>query len=976
MIRLSATGREAASGEAAVFPQHLLALLGRRRNREVIALDLVAAVRGEQLELLLRFHAFGYDLEFEAVREADDRERDHRVLRIGCDVANEGVVDLERVDRKTLQVREARIARAEIVHRDLHPRVLQPAQRARSALRIAHQQRLGELELDERRIDARFAQDVPYDGLEILLLELARGEVHRHGQYREPAPLPFLNLRAHVAQHRFAHRHDQARVLQNRNEFPREDQTLLGMPPAQQRLETADEAGLERHLGLVVEEELLLIDRPAQRRLHPHARERPLVHLAGEVLVGIAALFLGAIHGGVGVHDQGLGVVAVGREQGDADARADIGVVRIELERPAEGVQDFLRNDTRVPRLREVRHDRAELVAAEPAHRIAAAHALRKTVGRFLEQLVPGAVPLGVVHELEAVEVDEEHRHGLPAAPRVRHGFQQAVVKEVPVGEPGERVELREAHEALLRTPALDRDRQYVRHALQETCVVQSELALGARVRAEYSERSGRSEYGDLDAAAHAQAHEGRIRESLVLRQIFGDERLAARQHEFEAAARADGHRAARHHLAWPARGRLDQELFGALIELEHVAVIGLERHRDELHGTGEHVLDVGARERLLAELRDEALPQRLVVDSLLGLFARADVGHRADHAHRPSCAVQDHLAAVEHVDETAVGPPEPVLVAPVLPARADHAMYAGDDPPLIVGMNALVPGFDRVIRGFARMAEYLGEVLVPPDFVGEQVPVPDHVVGGPHRHVETLVALAQGLFACDALADIARGDDDDPAVPGAHHAPPRFERQLRAVLAAVFAPHALRRTGRDHLVVSGLQVLAGDRQDIFRGHREKRLARVPELPANGFVHVDKAHRLAVDEKDHVVRHVHGSAKAQQRFLASLALGDVPAYPAVAAETHFGIEDRLAAYAGDLQLARAVEAVPLQVAERLVRLQQRAVRRPGGLGHVERGQFPAGLSDDRVRYGSEAPVEIVGNHGEAEVLVLLPIPVR
>src|SRR6266705_761295 len=276
MIRFSAPGREFVSDEAAVFPQHLLALLGCRRNREVIALDLVAAVRGEQLELLLRFHALGHDLEFEAVREADDRERDHRVLRVGGDVANEGVVDLERVDRETLQVREARVARAEIVHRDLHARVFQSPQRARSALRIAHQQRLGELELDERRIDARFPQDVPHDGLEILLLELARGEVHRHGQYREPAPLPYLNLRAHFAQHPFAHRHDQARVLQNRNEFPWQDQTLLGMPPAQQRLETAYEAALERDLGLVVEEELLLIDGLAQRRLHPHARERAL----------------------------------------------------------------------------------------------------------------------------------------------------------------------------------------------------------------------------------------------------------------------------------------------------------------------------------------------------------------------------------------------------------------------------------------------------------------------------------------------------------------------------------------------------------------------------------------------------------------------------------------------------------------------------------------------------------------------------
>src|SRR5438552_4393497 len=265
MIRFSAPGREFVSDEAAVFPQHLLALLGCRRNREVIALDLVAAVRGEQLELLLRFHALGHDLEFEAVREADDRERDHRVLRVGGDVANEGVVDLERVDRETLQVREARIARAEIVHRDLHARVLQAAQRARGPLGIAHQQRLGELELHERRIDARLAQDMPHDGLEILLLELARREVHRHGQYREPASLPCLDLRAYLAQHPFAHRHDQARVLENRNEFPRQDQAPLGMPPAQLRLETAYEATLGSHPGLVVEEELLVIDRPAKR---------------------------------------------------------------------------------------------------------------------------------------------------------------------------------------------------------------------------------------------------------------------------------------------------------------------------------------------------------------------------------------------------------------------------------------------------------------------------------------------------------------------------------------------------------------------------------------------------------------------------------------------------------------------------------------------------------------------------------------
>src|SRR6267143_4694949 len=97
-------------------------------------------------------------------------------------------------------------------------------------------------------------------------------------------------------------------------------------------------------------------------------------------------------------------------------------------------VQDFLCNDARVPRFRKLRYDGAELVAAAPAYRVSAAHALRKAGRRFLEQLVSGAVPLGVVYQLEAVEVDEEHRHGFPAASCVRHGFQQAVVKQVSVG--------------------------------------------------------------------------------------------------------------------------------------------------------------------------------------------------------------------------------------------------------------------------------------------------------------------------------------------------------------------------------------------------------------------------------------------------------------------------------------------------------------------------------------------------------------
>src|SRR5438445_441617 len=90
-------------------------------------------------------------------------------------------------DGKALEIRQARIAGAEIVHRNPRPRVPQVAQRARRTFRIAHEQRFGELELDQRRIDAGFPQNASHDGLEVLLLELARGDVYRTGLTASPA---------------------------------------------------------------------------------------------------------------------------------------------------------------------------------------------------------------------------------------------------------------------------------------------------------------------------------------------------------------------------------------------------------------------------------------------------------------------------------------------------------------------------------------------------------------------------------------------------------------------------------------------------------------------------------------------------------------------------------------------------------------------------------------------------------------------
>ena len=64
---------------------------------------------------------------------------------------HERLVDLERADRELLQRAQARIARAEIVDRQVHAHRAQLVEQRQRALGIHHQCRLGDLELDARR---------------------------------------------------------------------------------------------------------------------------------------------------------------------------------------------------------------------------------------------------------------------------------------------------------------------------------------------------------------------------------------------------------------------------------------------------------------------------------------------------------------------------------------------------------------------------------------------------------------------------------------------------------------------------------------------------------------------------------------------------------------------------------------------------------------------------------------------------------
>jgi len=71
-----------ATYEPAALAHHRLYLGRRHGPGEIVALHLVAGVQREEIELRFGLDALGHDLQPEAVCEADDGQRDRRVVRM------------------------------------------------------------------------------------------------------------------------------------------------------------------------------------------------------------------------------------------------------------------------------------------------------------------------------------------------------------------------------------------------------------------------------------------------------------------------------------------------------------------------------------------------------------------------------------------------------------------------------------------------------------------------------------------------------------------------------------------------------------------------------------------------------------------------------------------------------------------------------------------------------------------------------
>ena len=78
----------------------------------------------QRVDLYGRLDTFGDRLKFQRPRERDDCGNEWDLLRRGSDGRDEGAVDLEDVDRESLEVAQRRIPSPEVVDRELHARGL------------------------------------------------------------------------------------------------------------------------------------------------------------------------------------------------------------------------------------------------------------------------------------------------------------------------------------------------------------------------------------------------------------------------------------------------------------------------------------------------------------------------------------------------------------------------------------------------------------------------------------------------------------------------------------------------------------------------------------------------------------------------------------------------------------------------------------------------------------------------------------
>ena len=218
------------------------------------------------------------------------------------------------------------------------------------------------------------------------------------------------------------------------------------MAPAQQRLDAEHGAAAQIDLRLIVESELVALERLLHAPEGLVARLGLAAVLGVEEQVAAAARLLGAVHRMVGVAQHGVGVGPVERIDGGADAGRDLHrrVARQCGERRADDAEQPLHREPAFLE-RDGLDQQHELVTAEARDDVAAAAAAQgvaQPAGDLDQHAVAGGMADVVVQPLEVVEVEIAHDQQMPVGIARLHRLLQQLAETQPVRQLRQRIEM------------------------------------------------------------------------------------------------------------------------------------------------------------------------------------------------------------------------------------------------------------------------------------------------------------------------------------------------------------------------------------------------------------------------------------------------------------------------------------------------------------------------------------------------------
>src|SRR5882762_2096262 len=176
-------------------------LCGGQGSAEKVALSFRATLGLKVGPLFLRFDALGNHEVLQTLSHVNYGAHDGRVIGIGSDPVDKGLVNFQYINGKLLKIAEAGIAGAEVIHRKLNAHRFELLKYGGRGFGILHKDAFGDLEFEISRFQASFQEYRPDTFDKAPIAELDGGNVDGNRQRRQPRVLPGARLGACFSQH-------------------------------------------------------------------------------------------------------------------------------------------------------------------------------------------------------------------------------------------------------------------------------------------------------------------------------------------------------------------------------------------------------------------------------------------------------------------------------------------------------------------------------------------------------------------------------------------------------------------------------------------------------------------------------------------------------------------------------------------------------------------------------------------------------